>query len=44
MSFDANQQGDYCLTMKVKCEVKFGESLYVVGSIQELGNWKKCKC
>lgn len=31
---------EYALTLKVKCETKFGETISVTGSIPELGRWK----
>ena len=36
-------EGEYSLTLKINYETKFGESLCVVGSIPELGEWKHFK-
>jgi len=39
-----NQQKHFNLTFKVHYKTDFGESLQVVGSIEELGAWKDYKC
>jgi hypothetical protein len=35
---------EYMLTLKVRYETLLGQSLFVMGSIPELGNWKKYQC
>ena len=34
----------YAVTFKLKFETKFGESLSIVGSNEQLGFWKEFKC
>jgi hypothetical protein len=35
---------DFAVTFKVQHETKFGESLCIVGGIEQLGFWKEFKC
>ena len=34
----------YSITFKIQYKTEFGDSLYVVGSIEELGCWNTLKC
>lgn len=34
----------FAVTFKLKFETKFGESLSIVGSNEQLGFWKEFKC
>jgi len=38
--FTAEEQTCYYLTLKIKYQTRIGESLCVVGDIEELGSWK----
>jgi len=38
-----NSKKIWHVNFKIKHEVKFGESIAVVGSIDDLGNWKEYK-
>jgi hypothetical protein len=38
------EDGSYKLTLRIKYQTNLGESLCVVGNIEELGNWKNFNC
>lgn len=39
-----DEKADYCLTLSIRYETNMGESMSVIGDIEELGNWKNFKC
>ena len=38
-----SQNESYSLTLKIKMETKFGQSMSLVGSLDQLGKWKDFK-
>lgn len=39
-----DEKSDYNLTLRIKYETNLGESMSIIGDIEELGNWKNFKC
>ena len=39
-----DEKSEYCLTLRIKYETNLGESVSIIGDIEELGNWKNFKC
>lgn len=40
----ADEKSSYCLTLRIMYQTSLGESLCVVGDIEELGQWKQFTC
>ena len=38
------KDNEYFVSFQIQYETKFGQSLAVIGSIEELGKWKEYKC
>lgn len=37
-------KSDYMLTLSIRYETNLGQSMSIIGDIEELGNWKNFKC